>query len=323
MGKNEPDILGQAVIDVLERIPEIWQEYRPDDLTNIQSKTLGLLVGAGMVEGRDQFRLEMHTHPIMAEATIMFTGEYGFVEAIEPLIASLWVDWEESFRQWKDSDTSNAPFGHCERLEPSEWRLTDQGLLARHDIQGDQRDTAVDFVLKRNFFDGQSRLLQEGKVTQREIVRGYGKLVKMKKKQADTTKASGNTGTVNLGNWGEGADALAKVFAPMLEEILKSAQACHVGPVGAIPESGLSARAVRAWMDYQDAIGKGKFINSPPNDREVWEWILCHRRKGENLPKFKTWQRYIREARKFHGCQKNTPRSSREFGGSIATQNTV
>lgn len=81
---------------------------------------------------------------------------------------------------------------------------------------------------------------------------------------------------------------------------------------------GLSRRAEIAWKDYQDGIGKGKFANSPPTDREVWEWLLIHRRKGEDLPNFETWQRYIREARKFHGCQKNTPRAGREFGGSIS-----
>jgi len=83
---------------------------------------------------------------------------------------------------------------------------------------------------------------------------------------------------------------------------------------------GLSRRAEIAWKDYQDAIGKGKFSNSPPTDREVWEWLLIHRRKGENMPRFETWQRYIREARNFHGCQKNTPRAGRQFGGSVYLQ---
>lgn len=83
---------------------------------------------------------------------------------------------------------------------------------------------------------------------------------------------------------------------------------------------GLSRRAEAAWKDYQDAIGKGKFDNSPPTDREIWEWLLIHRRKGEDLPRFETWQRYIREARKFYGCQKNTPRLGRAFGSSIHLQ---
>ena len=151
MGMSDTDMLGQAVVELLDRIPETWQEYVPDDLTDIQSNALGLLIKAGMVEGWNRVCLRMHTHSVMAEATITFTGEHGFVEAIEPLIASLWADWEESFRKWKDSEAGDSPSGHCELLEPSKWRLTDQGVQARKDIKGDQRDSAVDFVLKRGF----------------------------------------------------------------------------------------------------------------------------------------------------------------------------
>lgn len=229
-GMNEPDMFGQAVVELLGKISETWQEYIPDDLTDIQSQTLGKLVGAGMVEGRNQIRLRMHTHTVMADATIVFTGEDGFCEAIEPLVASLWTDWEESFRKWKDSDTSDAPSGHCERLEPSEWRLTDQGVQARRDIQGDQRGIAVDFVLKRGFFDGQPHLLPDGRVTRREAVPGYGKLVKMEKKQTNAADASENTGTVNLGNWDVGADALAKAFAPMFEKMFTAREISNSTP---------------------------------------------------------------------------------------------
>ncbi len=83
---------------------------------------------------------------------------------------------------------------------------------------------------------------------------------------------------------------------------------------------GLSRRAEAAWKDYQDAIGKGRFDHSPPTDREAWEWLLSHRRNGEDLPQFETWQRYLREARSFYGFQKNTPRVDRTFGSSIRRQ---
>ena len=82
----------------------------------------------------------------------------------------------------------------------------------------------------------------------------------------------------------------------------------------------LSRRATKVWADFQDAIVKGKFNDSPPKDREVYDWLLIQRRKGEDLPKFPTWQRYLREARKFHGHQKNTPRRGRATGPSIDTE---
>ena len=116
---NETDMLGQAVVELFAKIPEIWQKYVPDDFTDIQSNALGLLIKAGMVEGRNRICLRMHTHPVMAEATITFTGEYGFFEAIEPLVASLWADWEGSFLKWKDSEAGDSPSGHCQLLEPS------------------------------------------------------------------------------------------------------------------------------------------------------------------------------------------------------------
>ena len=82
----------------------------------------------------------------------------------------------------------------------------------------------------------------------------------------------------------------------------------------------LSRRVAKVWADFQDAIVKGKFDDSPPKDREVYEWLLIHRRKGEDLPRLPTWQRYLREARKFHGHQKNTPRGGRATGRSIDTE---
>ncbi len=82
----------------------------------------------------------------------------------------------------------------------------------------------------------------------------------------------------------------------------------------------LSHRAAKVWADFQDAIAKGTFNDSPPKDREVYNWLLILRQKGEDLPKFLTWQRYLREARRFYGCQKNTPRGGRATGRSIDTE---
>jgi len=117
-------MLEQAVSDLLSRIPDTWQEYRPDDLTETQSQGLFLLVAAGMVERRERLRMRMFNQPLVAEATITCTGEYGGVEALQPLIASLWSDWQDAFREWKKGDAANMPPAHCGRLEPSEWRLT-------------------------------------------------------------------------------------------------------------------------------------------------------------------------------------------------------
>jgi hypothetical protein len=219
-----PELLEQAVSDLLGRIPDTWQEYRPDDLTETQSQGLFLLVAAGMVERRERLRMRMFNHPLVAEATITCTGEYGGIEAMQPLIASLWSDWQDAFREWEKGDTANMPPAHCERLEPSEWRLTDQGQIAQQDIQEGEQKTVFDFVLKRGFFDGRPRPLPDGRVSRREPVRGYGALVSMEKKQAADLNGNG-AGTVNVGNWREGGDAFAQAFGPMLAKAFEGLQA--------------------------------------------------------------------------------------------------
>jgi len=88
--------------------------------------------------------------------------------------------------------------------------LTDQGILARKDAAVGEQDV-FDFVLKRGFFGGQPRQMPDGRIVQRKPVHGTGTLVSMEKLKVDAAV----TGTVNVGNWSEGADAFAKAFGGM------------------------------------------------------------------------------------------------------------
>jgi hypothetical protein len=218
------EMLEVAVAELLHRIPETWQAYEPDDLSETKAQGLFLLTAAGMVERRERLRLRFANHPVVAEATITMTGEYGGIEALEPLVANLWSDWQDAFRVWKKGDAANVSPAHCERLEPSEWRLTDQGQIARQDIQKGEQKTVFDFVLKRGFFDGRPRPLPDGRASRREPVRGYGALVSMEKMQAADLNGNG-AGMVNVGNWREGGDAFAQAFGPMLAKAFEGLQA--------------------------------------------------------------------------------------------------
>ena len=115
---------------------------------------------------------------------------------------------------------------------------------------------------------------------------------------------------------------LRAVMTDMVRGIVDGAQtASEEGKDGPVVEDRqLPRRSAKVWADFQDAIVKGKFNHSPPRDREVYDWILIHQREGADLPKFPTWQRYLREARKFHGLQKNTSRGGRATGSSIDTE---
>lgn len=211
-----PEMLEPAVAELLRRIPETWQTYKPDDLTATQSQALFLLVAAGMVEKRERMRMRFADHPVSAEATITATGEYGGVEALQSLFANLWTDWKDAFQSWQQSETAGVLPAHCERLEPSEWRLTDQGVMSRSDLDSPPSNDIPAEVYRQHVFDF---VLRRGLQKNRPLVRGAGALVKMNKAKADPAPA-----TVNVGNWSEGGDAFAQAFGPMMSKMFEAMQ---------------------------------------------------------------------------------------------------
>ncbi len=75
----------------------------------------------------------------------------------------------------------------------------------------------------------------------------------------------------------------------------------------------LSKPAQLAWQEYQQAVNEMPDFNSrKTNDKTVWEWLLLHSQRKEDMPDVNTWQRHLRTARKYHGLQKNKPRAGRE-----------
>ena len=102
-----------------------------------------------------------------------------------------WAESQGAYRQWKNGDTANVPPMHCERLEPSEWRLTDQGVSARQDVGGGQERRAQDFVLKSGIFKG------------RGPVMGKGALMKMDKARAEPAAPQARLRHWQLGRRGE------------------------------------------------------------------------------------------------------------------------
>lgn len=234
-GTPSGDLLQDAVAALLRRIPERWAEYNADALTATESQALFLLVAAGLVERRIRLRARLHNHPVAVEATITATGEYGFVEAMEPVLASMWGEWKDAYHAWRTGETRGAPFSITEHLKPDEWRLTDQGALARADLDGGHAERALDFVLRRGFFDGTPRLILEPgreRISQREAVRGYGQLVTMRKVQADALTAP----ALNIANWKEGADAFAAAFQAVAKAEGGNGQPVESEPRNATPE---------------------------------------------------------------------------------------
>lgn len=201
MPSDDPDtapaeFLSAAVAALLRRVPERWAEYDADALSATESQALFLLVAAGMVERRGRFCLRMQNHSVAVEGTFTATGEYGFVEAMEYLSAAMWTEWQSAFRQWRTSETAHAPAFFTERMKPDEWRLTDQGLLARSDLESGNMVSVFDFVLRT------------GIMAHRPPVRGAGTMQQIVKVPASVS----TTGQLSIANWREGAEAFAAAF---------------------------------------------------------------------------------------------------------------
>jgi hypothetical protein len=217
---DEAARLGPIVAKLLHVVPETWGTFDTATMTAAEDRALYLLTAAEMVERRLRFRVSMATAPTSLEAVLTATGEDGFGEAMKPLLAKAWSLWEERYRAWNAGDAREAPPFIVESVPPREWRLTESGVLARNDID-DGDEGGIDFVLRRGFFDGQPRVMPDGRVVARpEVVRGSGRLESL------TERENGpELQRVNVANWGEGADALACRMAGMMAELFKGGAA--------------------------------------------------------------------------------------------------
>jgi len=220
------------VVELLGRAPERWAVLSPDDLSAKEADALALLVAAELVERRCHLRLQMFHRPMVIEATITATGEYGLVEALESLAAGLWEDWRAAFSTWRNGDARGPAPVHCELLEPQEWRLTASGVQARYDLAEGHGRSVCDFVLRR------------WPLTLRPPVRGQGRLVKFGPVDAMSAPAA-----IAVANWSEGAAAFAEAFARLAESLPSKGQAPSAA--SSVPTSTTASRCAGRNLDTE------------------------------------------------------------------------
>jgi len=263
------ELIQTAVATLLRRVPERWEEYDADSLTATESKALFLLIAAGMVERRIRLRIRLNNHPVAVEATVTATGECGFAEAMEPVLGAMWTDWKDAFTAWRSGETRGSPSAVTEHLKPDEWRLTDQGLLARTDLDNGDAQVALDFVLRRGFFDGSPRLILEPgtpRISQREPVAGCGRLVTMRRVQADGLPPV----TVNVGNWAEAANA----FEAVIQKIMRN---------GGPPQASGNGRTVRESGQVETAVAYNSADPTPSWDERVAKYLAARQKHLDKM----------------------------------------
>ncbi|RME96018.1 MAG: hypothetical protein D6773_17725, partial [Alphaproteobacteria bacterium] len=174
-----PEPHAAAVACLLRSIPEHWTGFDQDALSRTEQQALFLLVAAGLVERRIGVRGEFAGQAPAIEFTIDATGEYGIVDALDPVVAEMWTKWGPAFEAWKAGDAKNSTPFRFTRTGLDRWRLTEQGVIARGDldIQAPSEGAAA-FVgsLPRTI----EFVTRTGHQADRPNVRGEGRLVELK-----------------------------------------------------------------------------------------------------------------------------------------------
>ncbi|MEN6406358.1 MAG: hypothetical protein ABFC77_07800 [Thermoguttaceae bacterium] len=310
----EVELLKPAIADLLRTIPETWATFDADTLTAIQENALFLLTGAGMVERRGWYRSTMITHPTYFEVHFQATGEGGFAKAVEKVTALEYETWGDVWQTWKTGEAGHVSPFHTEMLKPQEWRLTNDGMMARRDLDGTGPDEVFDFVFKRGFygpgywwrlrhigspkFDAaiiEEQVRNTGQNWQdlpRPPGSGSGHLVEFRKIE----KPAGSQ-PVNLTNWGEGGDAFAaafgKMLGPMFEAMSKNQQA-NTSPSVTSPldMSEVSRRKANDGLAPAEGIRKRWVWDLYPLAKDSWgAWKL---EDDEHRPDHRVYMRRLK-----------------------------
>jgi DNA-binding MarR family transcriptional regulator len=271
---EEDELLKPAIADLLRTIPETWAEYDPERLTHVQTNALILLTAAGMVERRGWLRFIIANHPTCLEVRLQATGERGFAKALKKAIAFEYATWGDVLRAWRDSEAGHVSPIHTEALKPQEWRLTDQGVIARSHLDDPSPDV-FDFVLKRGFF-GPGYWCRVAVSNPQRVEENYRLIAKeVKSHRTDWTQLprppvigdgcvlairkveqSGGVHSVNVANWAEGGEVFATAFEKILRPLLEAMEKAAQRPAQA--EHGATKWATRKAKPQKHAQSRGK-----------------------------------------------------------------
>ncbi|GAB4384140.1 MAG: hypothetical protein Kow0022_05840 [Phycisphaerales bacterium] len=222
-----------AVASLLRSIPERWADFDHDALAATEQRALFLLVAAGLVERRIGVRGEFAGQAPAIEFTIDATGEYGIVEALDPVVAEMWTKWGPAFEAWKAGDAKNSTPFRFTRTGLDRWRLTESGVMARADLDIEAPSPAAAAVVG-SYQRVIEYVTRTGHQTERPGVRGEGRLVETKICDAGED-AKPTPAPVSLANSEELAAAFRDMVVPAMAEALRGFTGSTGVPVSETP----------------------------------------------------------------------------------------
>ncbi|MBI1367147.1 MAG: hypothetical protein GC162_00685 [Planctomycetes bacterium] len=190
-----------AILKLLSEAPSCWTPLEVNTLTAVEERTLQRLTGAALVERRFTVRLSLIGHPIRLDVTATATGEYGLVEAMEPVLRQACELWADFYKENSTTGPGDKPRFFCEQTQPHQWRLTSEGVQAQQDLTEGHAKRVLDFVQKRTV------------VFYGLMVRGYGRAERIELSQQPQPPAQ-----VEVINMSEVSGPLAQMAA-MMEQL--------------------------------------------------------------------------------------------------------
>lgn len=239
------DALAQSIESLLHTIPERWHDFDHDDLTATEQQALFLLVVAGLVERRMSVKGEFAGQAPAIEFAIDVTGEYGIVEAIEPVAAEMWTKWGPSFELWKLSDSGGTTPFRFTRPGSDRWRLTEHGVMARADLDI-QAPSAGSAAFVGSYQRAMEYITRTGHQADRPSVQGEGRLVDLKCSEPSVEAVPT---PVAITNWPELAAAFRDLVVPALAEALRET----VAPSPSAEDTGDDTTAVPPALTLKEA----------------------------------------------------------------------
>jgi hypothetical protein len=137
--------IDREIVHLVSELSTHWSPVDEQHLSSTATEALTLIVRAGMAEGRLRLRLQMDGRPETSQVRLCVSGEYNGREVfakIAPHLPNGWLDAggrTQGRLQVKSSGYREA-------------RLTDQGELARQNLDHGQVERVVSFVRKTGFF---------------------------------------------------------------------------------------------------------------------------------------------------------------------------